>query len=77
MTEDQWRLARIDRHRAAGRLGIDDVADRSQPAVGDGVADLGIGGLLLTASGLLSGRLVLFRRRRWLTAPAAVTASND
>ena len=42
-------------------------------------ADLGIGGLLLSAAGLISGRLVLFRRRRWLTAPAAaaVTASND
>jgi len=37
-------------------------------------ADLGIGSLLLAAAGLVSGRLVLFRRRRWLTAPAVVTA---
>ena len=37
-------------------------------------ADLGIGTLLLTAAGLVSGRLVLFRRRRRLTAPAVVTA---
>ncbi len=37
------------------------------------LADLGIGSLLLTAAGLVSGRLVLFRRRRWLTAPAVVT----
>jgi hypothetical protein len=37
-------------------------------------ADFGIGSVLLTAAGLVSGRLVLFRRRRWLTAPAVVTA---
>jgi hypothetical protein len=37
-------------------------------------ANLGIGSLLLSAAGLVSGRLVLFRRRRWLTAPAVVTA---
>jgi hypothetical protein len=37
-------------------------------------AGLGIGGLLLAAAGLVSGRLVLFRRRRWLTAPAVVLA---
>ncbi len=37
-------------------------------------AELGIGSLLLTAAGLISGRLVLFRRRRRLTAPAVVTA---
>jgi hypothetical protein len=38
------------------------------------LADVGIGGLLLIAAGLVSGRLVPFRRRRWLTAPAVVTA---
>jgi uncharacterized protein DUF3592 len=37
-------------------------------------ATLGIGSVLLTAAGLASGRLVLFRRRRWLTSPAIVTA---
>ena len=37
-------------------------------------ADLGIGSLLLIAAGLVSGRFALFRRRRWLTAPAVVTA---
>ena len=33
-------------------------------------ADLGIGAVLLGLAGLLSGRLTVFRRRRWVTAPA-------
>ena len=37
-------------------------------------ADVGIGSLLLIVAGVVSGRLVPFRRRRWLTAPAVVTA---
>jgi hypothetical protein len=36
--------------------------------------ELAVGSLLLTAAGLVSGRLVLWRRRRWLVAPAVVTA---
>jgi uncharacterized protein DUF3592 len=38
------------------------------------LADFAIGGVLLVGAGLVSNRLVLFRRRRWLTAPAVVTA---
>ena len=37
-------------------------------------ADVGIGSFLLIVAGVVSGRLVPFRRRRWLTAPAVVTA---
>ena len=37
------------------------------------LVELAIGGLLLLAAGVASNRIVLFRRR-WLTAPAVVTA---
>lgn len=36
------------------------------------VSELAIGVLLLTGAALVSGRLVLFRRRRWVAAPAVV-----
>jgi hypothetical protein len=44
------------------------------PQWGIAIAELGIGAILLFAAALVSGRLVLFRRPAWITAPAVVTA---
>src|SRR6185436_4616773 len=46
----------------------------SNPQWATAFADLGIGGVLLTAAGLASGQFLPFRRRRRLTAAAVVTA---
>ena len=76
VTEEQWsslhpgatvNVRRADWETTTSRIDGD-------PRWATALADLGIGSLLLAAAGLVSGRLVLFRRRRWLTAPAVVTA---
>ena len=79
VTEEQWRPLRTGSTVNVRQADSETTTSRidGNPRWATACADLGIGGLLLTAAGLLSGRLVLFRRRRWLTAPAAVTASND
>jgi hypothetical protein len=76
VTEEEWLPLRagstINVRQADGETTTSriDGAPRWRTAL----ADLGIGGILMIAAGLLSGRLVLFRRRHWLTAPAVVTA---
>ena len=75
VTKEQWLPlragSRVNVRQAAGETTsrID-----SNPRWATALVDLAIGSLLLTAAGLVSGRLVLFRRRGWLTAPAVVTA---
>lgn len=44
------------------------------PQWGIAFANLGVAAVLLGAAGVMSGRMRLFPRREWLTAPAVVTA---
>jgi len=76
VTEEQWLPLRPGSTVNVRRADSETTTSRidGNPRWATAFADLGIGSLLLTAAGLLSGRLVLFRRRRWLTAPAVVTA---
>ena len=76
VTEEQWLPL-----RAGSTVNVRQAESETTTARLDGnprwataAVDLGVGGLLLIAASLVSGRLVLFRRRGWLTAPAVVTA---
>ena len=76
VTEEQWLPLRAGSTVNVRQGDWDTTTSRidGHPRWATAVAELGIGSLLLTAAALTSGRLVLFRRRRWLTAPAVVTA---
>ena len=76
VTEEQWLPVRAGSTVNVRQAHWETTTSRidGSPRWATALADLGIGSVLLTAAGLVSGRLVLFRRRRWLTAPAVVTA---
>jgi Protein of unknown function (DUF3592) len=76
VSEEQWLPLRAGSQVNVRQSEGETVTSRidGNPRWATACADLGIGGLLLAAAGLVSGRFVLFRRRRWLTAPAVVTA---
>ena len=76
VTEEQWLPLRAGSTVTVRQADWETKTSRidGNPRWATALAELGIGGLLLTAAGLVSGRLVLFHRRRWLTAPAVVTA---
>jgi len=76
VSEEQWLPLRAGSMVNVRRADWETTTSRidGDPRWATVFADLGIGSLLLAAAGLVSGRLVLFRRRRWLTAPAVVTA---
>ena len=76
VTREQWLPLRAGSTINVRQADSETVTSRidGKPRWATAFADLGIGSLLLTAAGLTSGRLVLLRRRRWLTAPAVVTA---
>jgi hypothetical protein len=76
VTEEQWSSLRPGSTINVRQADWETTTSRidGDPRWGTALADLGIGSLLLAAAGLVSGRLVLFRRRGWLTAPAVVTA---
>jgi hypothetical protein len=75
VTEEQWLLLRAGSTVNVRQADWETVTARldGSPRWATALANIGIGSLLLTTAGLVSGRLVLFRRRRWLTAPAVVT----
>jgi len=76
VTEEEWLPVRAGSTINVRQADWETTTSRidGNPRWATAFVDLSIGGLLLTAAGLVSGRLVLFRRRRWLTAPATVTA---
>jgi Protein of unknown function (DUF3592) len=76
VTEEQWLPLRAGSAVDVRQADWETTTARidGSPRWATAFADLGIGSLLLTAAGLVSGRLELWRRRRWLTAPAVVTA---
>ena len=76
VTEEQWLPLGAGSTVNVRQAGWETTTSRidGSPRWATAVADLGIGSVLLTAAGMVSGRLVLFRRRRWLTAPAVVIA---
>ena len=76
VTEEQWLPLRAGSTISVRQADWETTTSRidGSPRWGTAFADLGIGSVLLVAAGLVSGRLAPFRRRRWLTAPAVVTA---
>jgi hypothetical protein len=70
VTEEQWLPLRAGSTVNVRQADWETMTSRidGNPRWATAFADLGIGSLLLTAAALLSGRLVLFRRRRWLAA---------
>lgn len=76
VTEEQWSPLGAGSTISVRQADWETTSSRidGSPRWATASADLGIGSLLLVAAAVTSGRLVLFRRRRWLTAPAVVTA---
>ena len=76
VSEDLWSRLRagdtVNVRRSDGETGTSRLDEN--PQWGTAFADLAIGGALLLAAGLVSGRFAFFRPRTWITAPAIVTA---
>jgi hypothetical protein len=76
VTKDQWLNLRsgqpVNILRAPGESGSSRLDGNSH--WGTAIVRLATAATLLLSAGFVSGRLVLFRRSKWITAPATVTA---
>jgi Protein of unknown function (DUF3592) len=76
VTEDLWMRLRAGQPVNVRQAGGESTTGRldENPQWRIATADFAIGAALLCVAGLLSGRITVFRTRRWVTAPAVVLA---
>ena len=76
VTEEEWLPLRAGSTISVRQADWETTSSRidGSPRWATACADVGIGSFLLFAAAMTSGRLVPFGRRRWMTAPAVVTA---
>jgi hypothetical protein len=76
VTEEQWSQLHAGQQVNVRQGDTETTTSRldDNPQWAIALAEFGIGGVLLLAAGVISGTVVLFGGRRWITAPAVVTA---